>query len=215
MEVIVIGAGGHSRSVCDIIRQSGEHDVIGLLDPNADGGFMGIPLLGGDDLLPEVFSSGRAAGAFVALGDNALRRRIMQKVEDIGFQIINAIHPRAVVSPTASLGKGVCVMAGAVINVNAVIGNGCIINTNCSVDHDVSIGEYCHVAPGVAICGNVSIGEGSFLGVGSNVIDNVRIGANTTIGGGGVVVKDIEGHCTAVGVPARIIRWSGEGYEAH
>lgn len=206
MKIVVIGAGGHSRSVCDVLLQAGEHDIIGLLDPYAEHGFFGIPLLGSDDLLPGIFDSGQAEGAFIALGGNAIRRKITRLAEDIGYEIVNAIHPRSVISPYASLGRGICVMAGAILNVNTVIGDGCIINTNCSVDHDVSIGAFSHIAPGTSICGNVHIGEESFLGVGSSVIDNVWIGPRTVIGGGGVVIKDIEGYCTAVGVPVKILK---------
>lgn len=206
MNIVVIGAGGHSRSVCDVLQQAGEHTIVGLLDAHAQEGFLGIPLLGGDGLLPELLASGRAQGVMVAIGANAVRARITHSVAAMGYVPVNAVHPRAVVSPHARLGAGICVMAGAVLNVNVTVGDGCIINTNASVDHDTAIGDFCHIAPGVAISGGVVIGEGSFLGTGSRVIDGIRIGPHTMLGAGGAAVRDIEGYCTAVGVPARVIK---------
>lgn len=207
-KVIVIGAGGHSHSVCDILLQDVTVEIVGLIDGNAECGFFGIPLLGCDDDLAELFSKRIADHAFVALGSNKLRNKLTKTLVDIGYTMINAISPKAVISPYAALGSGIAVMPGAVINAGAVIGNGSIINTNCSVDHDTKVSEYVHIAPGCAICGNVSIGAGTFIGVGTSVVDGVSIGSSTMIGAGAAVVGDIPDNCTAVGVPAKVIKFN-------
>ena len=207
-KVVVIGAGGHSHSVCDIMMQDSTIEIVGLIDRDPSAGFFGINVIGCDDDMKAVYEKRIAEYAFVAIGSNKLRKKLTMMAEDIGFKMINAVSPYAVISPNASVGKGVAVMAGAVINAGARIGDGAIINTNSSVDHDTVIGEFVHVAPGCAVCGTVSVGNGTFIGVGSSVIDGISIGNNVMIGAGGAVVKDIPSDCTAVGVPARVIKYN-------
>ncbi len=205
-KIIVIGAGGHSRSVCDIILQEPDNTIIGLIDSPENKGFWGIDILGNDDVLPEILRKGYATYAFVAIGDNQKRHKISQQLEAIGYTFFNAISPSAFISPHAQLGEGIAVMPGATIGPNAKIGSGCIINTNASVDHDDQIGEYCHIAPGVTICGTVAIGDETFIGAGAKVIDGITIGSGNMIGAGAAVIKDLPNNCTAVGVPAKTIK---------
>ncbi len=206
IKVIVLGGGGHSRSICDILLQNDHIEVVGILDGSITSGFMGIPLLGNDDSLPDILHKGIADHAFVAIGSNKIRKKIILKLREMGYGIVNAISPNAVISPYSTIGEGVAIMAGAVINAGAKIGDGVILNTNCSIDHDTVIGDFCHVAPGCAICGYVTIGESTFLGVGTSVIDSVKVGCHTMIGAGAAVIEDIPDFCTAVGVPAKVIK---------
>ncbi|MCQ4726147.1 acetyltransferase [Anaerotignum faecicola] len=187
-KLIVVGAGGHARSVIDIILQNNEYDLIGCIDKsygtaNTVSGMDDIPIIGNDDMLEEFFISG-VKNIFVAIGENKLRDKIFKKVSDIGFNAVNVISRRAYISERAKLKKGICVMAGACINVNTVIEDNCIINTNSSIDHDCRIGRSVHIAPGAAISGTVSIGDYTHIGTGVNVIDNVVVGINTFVGGG-------------------------------
>lgn len=204
MNVVVIGAGGHARSTCDVLLAAGEHRIVGLLDPYATEGFFSIPLLGGDDMMSSVIREGRAKGIFVALGDNGVRRRLTEQARTLGYEVVRAISPRAVVSPFASVGQGTAIMPGAIINACARVGEGCIINTNASVDHDDVIGDYCHIAPGVTLCGYVTVGGRSFIGAGARVIDRITIGEDVILGAGAVAVRDIPSCVTAIGVPARV-----------
>ena len=144
----------------------------------------------------------------VSIGVNRIRKMIVERLKannpDIKFA--TAIHPSAVISPSAKIGEGTVVMAGAVINADAVIGNHCIVNTGATVDHDCKIGDYCHIAPGVNISGATHVGEGTWVGVGSCVIQCLNIGKNCMIGAGSVVVKDIPDNVTAFGCPAKVIK---------
>lgn len=203
-KILIIGGGGHARSVADIALESGQFDVTGCIDYKT-GDVLEIPIIGNDDDLEKFYESG-IRSAFVALGENKLRSKLFFKLKDIGFDFVNIISNDARISKRAVLGKGICVMAGAVINVNTVIKDNCIINTNCSVDHDCNIGIGCHIAPGVSMSGTVSVGEGTHIGTGSNVIDGIKIGSWSYIGAGTAVVKDIPDRVMAYGVPARIIR---------
>ena len=206
MKIVVVGAGGHARSVCDVLLQMGVHEIVGLVDPADKGGFFDIPLLGDDNLLESIFRQKKAQGAFVAMGSNNARKRLIHQLSEFGYEIVQAISPHAIVSSYASIGRGTVVMAGAIINACAKIGEGCIINTNASIDHDDAIGDYCHIAPGATICGFVSVGSGSFIGAGATIIDRISVGEDVMLGAGSVAIHDIPSNRTAVGVPAKIIK---------
>jgi len=209
-KLLIVGAGGHARSVIDIALQDDGFEIIGCIDAqNPKRCFVEdmecVPIVGNDDDLAKFLDQG-INHIFVALGDNKLRNMIYEKVIEMGFNPVNIISNYAVISPRARLGKGICVMAGAVINVNAHIGDNCIINTNCSIDHDCKIGKSVHVAPGVTLSGTVSVGDLTQIGTGASVIDGITIGEGSFIGAGSVVVKDIGSGVLAYGVPAKKIK---------
>jgi UDP-perosamine 4-acetyltransferase len=165
---------------------------------------LGVPVLHGDENLARLRAEGYTR-AFIAIGSNRLRARLGQTARDLGYELVNAISPRAVLSPSARLGSGIAVMAGAVVNADAAIADFVIINTGATVDHDCIIGAAAHLAPQCALAGNVAVGAGSFLGIGSKVIPGITIGEQATIGAGGVVIGDIVSGATAVGIPAKIL----------
>ncbi len=207
-KTVVIGGGGHARSVMDMALSSPGLEIVGCLDPHAKE-VLDVPVIGRDEDLDQLYAAG-VRHAFVALGDNALRRKLYRVLKEKGFELVNIISENAVVSPRAELGQGICVMVGAVVNVNTVIGDNCIINTNCNIDHDCNIGAHCHIAPGVAMSGMVEVGAGTHIGTGAAVIDGITIGEWSYIGAGAAVVKDIPPRVLAYGVPARVIRKLGE-----
>lgn len=203
-KLIILGAGGHARSVMDILIQNDDFDILGCIDP-VPGQVLDKKVIGNDEDLELYFTKG-IRNVFVAIGDNRLRNKLHQKVVSIGFRPINVISKYAMISPRVDLGNGVCVMAGAVLNVNTVIGDNCIINTRSSIDHDCSIGRSSHIAPGVTLSGSVRAGEGVLIGTGASVIHGITIGDWACIGSGATVVKDIPAGVLAHGVPARIVR---------
>lgn len=204
-KLVIIGAGPHAKVVADILYQNGQYEIIGLVDDIDKEGFLGLKVIGNDNYLKVLFNQG-VSKAFIAIGNNRIRRKLFETVQGIGFEIINVISRNAVISPYVKFGKGVVVMPGAVINVDTVIGNGCIVNTNSSIDHDGKVGKFVHIAPGTAIAGNVSIGDETFCGVGCRVIDGIKIEENVMVGAGAVVISDIKPNCTIVGVPAKYIK---------
>ena len=202
--ILIVGAGGHARSVADIALESEQIEIAGFID-NKPGNVLGIPVIGNDDDLEKFYESG-IKSAFIAIGENKLRSSLFFKLKNIGFNFVNIISSNSHISRRAVLGTGICVMAGAAVNVNTVIEDNCIINTNCCIDHDCKIGRDCHIAPGVAMSGTVTVGDGTHIGTGSNVIDGISIGSGSYIGAGAAVVKDIPERVMAYGVPARVIR---------
>ncbi|WP_028546020.1 acetyltransferase [Paenibacillus taiwanensis] len=203
-KTVIIGAGGHAKVVIDILRSMPQLEIVGCIDRSNVRTVMQLPVLGDDDLLPQLWNAD-VKHAFVAIGNNQIRQRLAKRATEIGFTLINAVSPYAHISESASLGSGIAIMPGAIVNAEAVIDNYAIINTSSSIDHECYIGESCHVAPGSHLSGNVHVQEGAFLGTGTTVIDGIHIGAWTVVGAGSVVVRNIPAQCLAYGVPARII----------
>lgn len=201
--VVIIGAGGHAKVVIEILEEAGGYQIAGCTSPGGEGQVLGLPVLGGDEILPELRASGVRC-AFVALGDNRARLRAIRAVTAAGFELVNAISRRASVSPRVRLGQGIAVMAGAVINVDSELADGVIVNTGATLDHDCRIGACAHIAPGVHLAGGVTVGEGAFLGAGSTAIPGIAIGAWTVVGAGAAIVRDLQAEVTAMGVPARV-----------
>jgi UDP-perosamine 4-acetyltransferase len=205
--VVVIGAGGHAKVIVEILQEAGEFEIVGCLSL-AGGELLGVPILGDDSLLPQLYKQGVRHG-FIALGENRSRQKKAAEICRIGFTLANAISSKAVVSRRALFGCGVAVMPGAVINVMSRVEDGAIVNTGANVDHDCRLGPFSHIGPGVNLAGGVSVGEGAFLGTGVSVIPRISVGDWTVVGAGAVVIGDLPEKVTAVGVPAGIIKRLG------
>src|SRR4030066_1795075 len=205
-KVVIVGSGGHAKVIMDILSSSKDYELVGCTSADLTlREVMGIPVLGDDSILPQLFAEG-IKYAFVAIGDNRKREEFSNYVTRAGFELINAISLYSYISYTVKLGKGIAIMPGAVINACAVIQNNAIINTGATIDHDCLIGAGCHIAPGCHIAGNVRIGQGSFFGVGCKVIPKITIGEWSIIGAGAVVVNDLPGYSLALGAPAKVVK---------
>jgi acetyltransferase EpsM len=210
--LILLGGGGHAAVVAETARAAG-WTIEGYLDdrePEPDGrrspAFrVGLRWMG---TTAELSSFAEEADDDVAMhaavGDNALRRAWLIEASHVPAPAI--AHPRASISPTAKLGRGVFVGPGAIVNARAEIGAGVIVNSGAIVEHDCRIGAFSHVAPRAVLGGDVAIGEGSLIGIGATVRPGVRIGRNVTVGAGAVVVGDFSDDARAIGVPARSTR---------
>lgn len=201
--VVIIGGGGHAKVVIESLRACGE-TVAAIVDADpTPRQVLGVPVVGDDLALPGLRLQGLSR-LFVAIGDNRLRQKLGRKAREQGFSLVNAIHPSAVVSPSARLGAGIAVMAGVAINAETRVDDLAILNTGAVVDHDCRLAEACHLGPASALAGGVTVGERAFLGVGARAIPGVLIGADTIVGAGGVVVRDLPDAVLAIGVPAKI-----------
>ena len=195
--LIIIGASGHGRVVADIAVLNGYTDIV-FLDDEKTGTCAGFPIVG------KCFDAPQGE-IFVAIGNLTDRKRLMEHYSDRSMPVL--IHPNATVAKDVEVGAGTVVMAGVVINPGARIGSGCIINTCSSVDHDCVISDYVHIAVGAHLCGTVNVGQDTLIGAGATVINNINIDDRCLIGAGAIVVKDIPANCTAVGNPAKPIKF--------
>ena len=193
------GASGHGKVIKDILETQGKK-VDGFIDDN--------PNINELSMLHVLHSYSDADEMIISIGDNIIRKKIADKID---CKIANAaIHPSAVIAPTASIDCGSVVMAGVVVNAEASIGKHCIINTGATVDHECQIDDYVHIAPGTHLCGQVHVGEGTLIGVGSSVIPCIHIGKWCVIGAGSVVVNDIPDGYLAYGNPCKLIKLVNE-----
>ena len=113
--------------------------------------------------------------AFVAIGDNAIRKRESERAREDGYALAILRHPSAIIADDAHIDVGTLICANVVVQPEARIGKGVILNTGCSIDHDCVIGDYAHIAPGAHLCGNVTVGEGALVGVGVGIAPNTEI----------------------------------------
>lgn len=206
--VIVIGAGGHGKVVLDILRAHGVYAPAGFIDDNpalAGATVANLPVLGRLADLSRLYDQG-VRHAVIAIGDNATRLRYADDVRRHGFDFVTAVHPTAFVSPTALLGPGVVVAPHATIITEARVADLAVVNTSAVVDHECVVGEGAHVGPGALLAGRVRVGRGVFIGMGAKVIQGRTVGDFTVVGAGAVVTRDLPDHCTAVGVPAHVIK---------
>lgn len=200
-KLLIIGASGHGKVAADIAINMNKWQSIAFLD---DDEFiktsMGLEVIG---KASDAFMYKHEADFFVAIGNNAVREKLQEKLIEEGLNVVSLIHPSAVIGTDVVFDIGTAVMAGVVINSSSRIGKGCIINTSSSLDHDNVIDNYVHISPGVRTAGSVSIGKLTWIGIGSVVSNNVNICSSCKVGAGAVVVKDITEPGTYVGVPVR------------
>jgi acetyltransferase EpsM len=205
MKIVVIGHGGHSKVIVDMILSTGENDIVGFLDDKYDE----EGLIAGTFYGPVTSFKGLVAKFpeikfVIAIGDNKIRQSIVHKLNLSYENYVTVIHKSAIISPTAKIGHGVVIMPNSVINADSKIGHHSIINTGSVIEHDSIAGDFSHVCPGATLTGTVQLGEGAYVGSGSTIIPNRNIGEWTIIGAGATVISDIPAYCTAVGIPAKV-----------
>ncbi|HKG45146.1 MAG TPA: acetyltransferase [Pyrinomonadaceae bacterium] len=207
--VIGFGAGGHAKVVIEILRSMQGYQIIGLLEMQKElwhTSVLGVEVMGDDSKMAELKERG-IEHAFIGVGtvgDAGPRRELYKKVSGFGFQMVPAIHAKAIVSSSAQIGDGPTIMAGAIVNAGAVIGNNVIVNTGAIVEHDCVIADHVHIATGARLAGGVRVGPASHVGIGAVVRQEITIGEGAIVGAGAVVVRDVLPGTTVIGVPAGI-----------
>lgn len=208
-DIVIIGAGGFGREVAwlieDINKKNIEWNIIGFVDDDeAIQGteINGYQVLGNIDWL-------KKQELFVvnAIGDPIIKKKVMNRLNGSKNQYPVLIHPSVIYSESVNYGEGSIICAGNIITVNIEIGKHVIINLDCTIGHDANIGDYSTVLPSVNVSGFAKIGECVSVGTASAIIQGVSIGKNTVVGAGGIVVKDLPANCTAVGSPAKPIKF--------
>ncbi len=179
--LLVVGAGGHGRSVAETAELSGRFEVVGFLDDSLPAGetVLTHPVLG--PVASMAHHRAVANQAIVAIGNNAVREKLMQQVAEAGFDLATVVHPRAIVSPSAVLGAGSAVMAGAIVGTEARLGVGSIVNCGAVVDHHATVEDFGHLGVNASMAGGTVLGRGAWmqassaLGYGVKVPDGVTL----------------------------------------
>lgn len=187
-DIVLVGFGGHGKSVADAIEAGNQYRIYGytdLQDNNSD-----YTYLGNDDILEELIKSG-VNKAFLCvgyLGKGTLRERLDGKLRAMGFTFPVIIDPSAVISSRAIIGEGTFVGKHAVINTEAIIGKQCIINSGAIVEHECVVDDFTHVAVGAVLCGQVKVGKAALIGANATVIQCREV-ADRKVVPAGVVVR--------------------------
>lgn len=206
--ILLIGGGGHCKSVLDSLITSSNFTDIAIIDTKKNLGkeILNRKIIGTDDDLEKLFEEGYK-NAFItvgSIGDTRLRRKLFNMVNRIGFNIPSIIDSSAVVSKNTRIARGIFVGKNAVINAGAIISEGTIINTGTIIEHDCRVDEFAHIAPGAVLCGDVVIEENVHIGARAVIKQQIRIGNDSTIGMGSVVLDDIPPNSIAYGNPCVI-----------
>lgn len=212
MKIAIIGHGGHSRVIQDMVWEKSGCEIIGYFDDKYQSEFYDKGLFFGP--LNTVLKLGDHFDDLkylIAIGNNQIRKAISEKFDFPVESYATLIHSSATISRSAVIGNGTVVMPGVVINVDSCVGNHSIINTNAVIEHDNQVGSFVHISPNATLTGGVNVGDGAHIGAGASVIPSKKVGEWAVIGAGGVVIEDIPPFNTAVGVPAKCITKSVSG----
>jgi len=208
-DIVIIGAGGFGREVAWLIecinKVANEWNIVGFVDDNESiqGTVInGYKVVGNIEWL-------RHQEFYVvnAIGDPITRKKLMERIKDSKNNYPILIHPNVICSNKVKIGEGSIICAGNIITVNIEIGKHVIVNCDCTIGHDAILGDYTTVFPSVNISGFVKTEECVSIGTSSAIIQGVTVGKNSIIGAGAVVVKDLLANCTAVGIPAKPIKF--------
>ena len=210
-KIVIIGAGQHARVVLYNVEEQNKYEVIGYLDSddNRIGDiFEGKKILGNyqKENLKEFSKKIGTNKFFIGFGNMKYRKKVFDYFINNGWEAVNIIHPNAVVSKNARLGKGILIECGCLITPNPVIGDNVVVNTGSQVNHDNIIEDNVYIASGVILSGGIKIGENTLLDDGVIVTLGCSVGKNSLIGAGAVVTKNIPDEVVAYGSPCKVIR---------
>ena len=189
-EIVLIGGGGHCKSVIDVIEQEGQFQIVGIIDKAELFGtdVLGYPVIGSDLDLESLAK--KHSYALVTIGQiksHEPRVRLFDLAKKAGFTLPSIFSPRAYISKHAFIGDGTVVMHDALINANASIGDNCIINSKALIEHDSRVYNHCHISTNTTINGGVIIESGCFIGSGAVTRESITIKKNSFIKAGSVI----------------------------
>lgn len=213
-KVVIVGGGQHCNVVLYNMREQDFFEPACILDVNEI--IWGRELNGvyvepgykdfDNDYLKRIKNKYKTNKFFIGLGSMRLRKKLFEFLSGCGWESVNIIHPDAIVSKNAIIGKGVLIECGCLITPQPIIGNNVVVNTGSQVNHDNLIEDHVYIASGVILSGGVRIGQNTLLDDGVIVTLGRSVGKNCLIGAGAVVTKDILDNSIAYGSPCKIVR---------
>lgn len=194
-KIIILGMGGHAKSIIDAIERENKYEIAGYVvnDCRDALGDKKYPVLGKDDDLSGLFQQGihNAAIGIGFLGKSNLRKRLYEKIKNIGYNLPVVCDPTAIIASGVSIGDGTFIGKGAILNTDSQIGKMCIINTGAIVEHDCQVGDFSHISVGTVLCGEVLVGTEAFIGANATVIQGRKVEDGCIVGAGEVIKKNV------------------------
>lgn len=209
--IIIYGAGSvgklTAQIISDINSETKTWNILGYLDDNPD--LKGKTLSNGLVVLGSLteFDIPANTSMVVTFNDPQIRSKVVEKLKDLNLEIPSLIHPKSWIADRVTLGNGAIIYPNVCIDCDVQIGAFSIINKSVTIGHDSSYGDFLTVSPGVNLGGFLKVGSKVQFGIGASTIQNLTIGSNTIIGAGAVVTSSLPADCTAVGVPAKPIKF--------
>ncbi len=200
----ILGTGVFAEEVADLVEQIGEHEPVAFAE-NWDRSRVGKTLAGRPVIWVDELAGHAGDWTAVCAIGSPERHAYVDQVAGLGLDFAGVVHPTAVVSPSARLGRGCIVSPGVVVAAHARIGDHVIINRGALVGHHTRIGSCVTLSPAANIAGCVEIGDGVFVGMGATVIDRRKVGPGALVAAGAVVVADVPEGARVQGVPARMV----------
>lgn len=212
MKIAILGTGGFAREVATLIQDinntDSKYELVGFVDNSIEKGTLinGYPVIGNDE---EINQTNEPIGLVLAFGEPKIKMKVRSKFTNPLVSFPTIIHPSAIVGDCklVEIGDGCIICASVIITTNIKIKDFVTLNLQCTVGHDTIIDSYSSFMPSCNISGEVHIGEGVYCGTGVKIINQTDIGEHSIIGAGAVVAKSIPAYCTAVGVPAKPIKF--------
>ncbi|GGF21047.1 acetyltransferase [Hymenobacter cavernae] len=209
--LVIFGAGGLGREVLVLARQINEAlpawELAGFFDDKAPATSQihGLPYLGS---AADLNATREPLHVVVAVGNSRHRAAIVQQLTSPLLRFATLIHPGVACRPYQQLriGEGSVISQGCILTTDISLGKHVLLNLGCTVGHDAVLEDFCSLMPHANVGGEAYLETGVYLGTNATVINQVRVGARTIVGAGAVAVRDLPTDCTAVGVPATVIK---------
>ncbi len=184
--IVLLGGGGHCTSVIDVVEQENKYNILGILEPNVqEAHVLGYPILGGDDLIPQLVGDNTffliTVGQIKSYG---IRQKLANILEKENAQLAKVISPFAYVSKHSEIAGGTIVMHNAFVNADAKIGSHCIINTKANIEHGARVENFCHISTCAVVNGDSVVKRGTFVGSNATISHGVIIEKDSVIGAG-------------------------------
>ncbi len=191
-KLILIGGGGHCKSVIEVAKSAG-YTILGILDIPEEIGkqVLDSKIIGVDDDIPQYIDKAEFIITVGFIKNSTLRIKLYNQVLEAGGKLATLIASTAHVSEYATLGVGTVVMHQAFVNAGAVIGNNVIINSFANIEHDVHIGNQCHISTGTMVNGDCRVGDNCFIGSQSVLVNGITVCSDVIVGAGSLVRKSI------------------------
>ena len=201
--LILVGGGGHCKSVIDVAESAG-YNILGILDMPDDVGkeVLAYKVIGTDDDIPLYVDKAEFVITVGFIKNPATRIKLYNKVKEAGGKLATVIASTAHVSEYSTIGEGTVVMHQAFVNAGAHIGANCIINTFSNIEHDAQIGDQCHISTGTMVNGDCKVGDRCFIGSQSVLSNGIAIGEDIIVGAASFVRKSISAKGIYSGNPA-------------